>query len=71
MGSLDGSAVLENLNSMQLVYTSNRTGAWYLPYWSYLADEGTDEADPDLHIYREYLVPAVSLQDLATLADTQ
>lgn len=71
VGTLDGSAVLENLDSVRLVYTSNRTGAWYLPYWSYLADEGTDEADPDLHIYREYLVPAVSLQDLATLAGTQ
>lgn len=71
VGTLDGSAVLENLDSVRLVYTTNRTGAWYLPYWSYLADEGTDETDPDLHIYREYLVPAVSLQDLEALADTQ
>ena len=70
-GTLDGSAVLENLESVRLVYSNNRTGAWYLPYWSYLADEGQDEADPSLHIYREYLVPAVSLQDLEALANRQ
>lgn len=71
VGTLDGNSVLEYLDSVRLVYANHRAGAWYLPYWSYIADEGTDEADPFLHVYREYLVPAVSLQDLETLADTQ
>lgn len=71
VGTLDGNAVLENLDSVRLVYTNNRTGAWYLPYWSYIADEGPDETDPSLHVYREYLVPAVSLQDLEALADAR
>lgn len=70
-GTLDGNSVLKYLDSVRLVYSNNRIGAWYLPYWSYIADEGTDEADPFLHVYREYLVPAVSLQDLEALADTQ
>lgn len=71
VGTLDGNAVLENLDSVRLVYTNNRTGAWYLPYWSYIADEGPDEAASSLHVYREYVVPAVSLQDLEALADAQ
>ena len=70
-GTLDGNSVLKYLDSVRLVYSNNRIGAWYLPYWSYIADEGTDEADPFLHVYREYLVPAVSLQDLEALANTQ
>ena len=71
VGTLDGSSVLEYLDSVRLVYTNHRVGAWYLPYWSYIADEGTDEADPFLHVYREYLVPAVRLQDLEAMADAQ
>lgn len=70
-GSLDGNAVLENLVNLRLVYTNNRAGAWYLPYWCYTADEGPAGEDDSLHIYGEYLVPAVSLQDLEALADPQ
>lgn len=70
-GSLDGSAVLENLVDLRLVYTSNRAGAWYLPYWCYTADEGPAGEDGSLHVYSEYLVPAVSLQDLEILANAR
>lgn len=69
-GSLDGSAVLENLVNLRLVYTNNRAGAWYLPYWCYTAEEGS-AGENGLHAYCEYLVPAVSLEDLQTLASAQ
>ena len=70
-GSLDGSAVLENLVDLRLVYSNSRAGAWYLPYWCYTADEGPSGEDGSLHVYSEYLVPAVSLEDLQTLAGTE
>lgn len=70
-GSLDGSAVLENLVNLRLVYSNSRAGAWYLPYWCYTADEGPAGEDDSLHVYGEYLVPAVSLQDLEALAGTE
>lgn len=66
-GSLDGAGVLENLAYVHLRYTESRDSAWYLPYWCFTADEGP--ADGTAHTYCEYLVPAISLQDLNDLAD--
>lgn len=69
-GSLDGAAVLENLADVRLYYPESRDCAWYLPYWCFTADEGTSD-DGDAHVYCEYLVPAVSQQDLNLLAGTE
>lgn len=69
-GSLDGAGVLENLAYVHLRYTESRDSAWYLPYWCFTADEGPAEGDDNAHTYCEYLVPAVSLQDLNDLANT-
>lgn len=68
-GSLDGAGVLENLAYVHLRYTESRDSAWYLPYWCFTADEGSAASDGTAHTYCEYLVPAISLQDLNSLAD--
>lgn len=68
-GSLDGEAVLKNLADVRLYYPESRDCPWYLPYWCFTADEGT--SDGNAHVYCEYLVPAVSLQDLSALAETE
>lgn len=68
-GSLDGDGVLENLADVRLYYPESRACAWYLPYWCFTADEGASEEDPGRHLYCEYLVPAVSLDDLTALQD--
>lgn len=68
-GSLDGESVLENLVDVRLYYPESRDCAWYLPYWCFTADEGPSE-DGSTRIYCEYLVPALSLQDLTDLAET-
>lgn len=68
-GSLDGDGVLENLADVRLYYPESRACAWYLPYWCFTADEGTSEEDPGRHLYCEYLVPAVSVDDLIALHD--
>lgn len=66
-GSLDGDGVLENLADVRLYYPESRACAWYLPYWCFTADEGASEEDPGRHLYCEYLVPAVSVDDLTAL----
>lgn len=66
-GSLDGDGVLENLADVRLYYPESRACAWYLPYWCFTADEGTSGEDPGRHLYCEYLVPAVSVDDLIAL----
>lgn len=68
-GSLDGDGVLENLADVRLYYPESRACAWYLPYWCFTADEGASEEDPGRHLYCEYLVPAVSVDDLTALQD--
>lgn len=68
-GSLDGDGVLENLADVRLYYPESRACAWYLPYWCFTADEGASGEDPGRHLYCEYLVPAVSVDDLTALQD--
>lgn len=68
-GSLDGDGVLENLADVRLYYPESRACAWYLPYWCFTADEGASGEDPGRHLYCEYLVPAVSVDDLTALHD--
>lgn len=68
-GSLDGDGVLENLADVRLYYPESRACAWYLPYWCFTADEGASEEDPGRNLYCEYLVPAVSVDDLTALQD--
>lgn len=68
-GSLDGDGVLENLADVRLYYPESRACAWYLPYWCFTADEGASGEGPGRHLYCEYLVPAVSVDDLTALHD--
>ena len=68
-GSLDGAEVLENLADVRLYYPESRDCPWYLPYWCFTAQEPADDGQT-APIYCEYLVPAVSLQDLTDLAET-
>lgn len=67
-GALDGQTVLDDLAGVELVYPQSRACAWYLPYWRFIADEGPAGQDTGERLYGEYLVPAVSLDELCDLA---
>lgn len=67
-GTLDGQTVLDSLAGVELVYPQSRACAWYLPYWRFIADEGPAGEDTGEHLYSEYLVPAVPLDELWDLA---
>lgn len=67
-GTMNGQTVLDNLAGLELVYPQSRACAWYLPYWRFTADEGPADADTVAHVYHDYFVPAVPLEELSALA---